>query len=203
MNCCWWCKHDIGNARIGVPTLREYKPRLKTDSFTLNSTRPLPIEKELKKYIYEGQFCTFECARAYLIDRHDYQYEAKIQMLSYKRREIMKEKGIAYKDIPRFKSAPSWKTLKEFGGKLTYEEFRSTEDEWIMHPDNVIINPVNITKKNRTITQDVTWKEKQDLIHNSVKTTEQLKIKRSNPRKNVSGFGDITSKLGIKKSTKE
>jgi len=205
MSLCWWCCHDIGNSKIGVPTERivERPRRPYVPFFMVSITPPLPISEDITKYELEGQFCTFECARAHIIDNGDYLYANKLQRLSFMRRQSFKDKGVATKDIPRFKSAPSWKTLKQFGGTLAYEEFRTDDEDWVIQDPGFIFNAPNVMKRRQHIAEKTTWKEKQELIHKSTKSSEQLKIKRSKPRTTATGFGDISSTLGIKVIVKE
>ena len=206
MSLCWWCCHDVGNSRIGVPTERiiERPRRPYVPFFMVSITPPLPIEEEITKYELEGQFCTFECARAYIISNgNDYLCQNKLQRLNSMRRKSFKDKGIEPKDIPKFKSAPTWKTLKQFGGTITYEEFRSDDEEWVIQPTGFIFNAPNVLKRRQHIAEKSTWKEKQELISKSTKSSEQLKIKRSKPRTTATGFGDISSTLGIKVIVKD
>ena len=119
------------------------------------------------------------------------------------RRVTMKENGI---DVPPpvLKSAPPWKTLKQFGGSLTIEEFRDSNKEWVINPQNYISNPINVHQANRTITiPKQTWDENKKIIKETPSTTNQLKIKRSKPKASVPGFGDIGSTLGIKVVVKD
>lgn len=205
MKACWWCCHDVGNSVIGIPTERviERARRTPSLSFMISCPPPLPVCNKITKYELEGQFCSFECARAYIIDRRDYLYMNKLQRLCHMRKKMYHDKGIEPKDIPKIKSAPSWKTLKQFGGTLTIEEFRSDTEEWVIQDPGFLIVPPDVVKRRKHITEKTTWKEKQELIQQSTKSSEQLKIKRSKPRTTATGFGDISSTLGIKVIVKD
>ena len=198
MSLCWWCCHDIGNARIGVPTMHIKYIKKKSPSFMIPCKRELPIEKDVDKYNLEGQFCTFECARSYIINKKDYQCDNKLQMLNYIRKKTLNDRK-----APPLKSAPTWKLLKQFGGTLTYDEFRSDIHEWIIEDPGFTFSTPSIIKRRKHVKDKSSWKDKQELINNSSKSSEQLKIKRSKPRTNTTGFGDISSTLGIKIIVKE
>jgi hypothetical protein len=205
MSLCWWCCHDIGNSKIGVPTERVIRSRkpINGPTFTVPMVVDPPVTENVEKYELEGQMCSFECARAYIIDRKDYLYENKLQRLSHMRKLAFIKKGINFKDIPKLNPAPTWKTLKQFGGTLTIEEFRSSKDEWVIEDPCYIFNPPDVTKRKKYVKEETTWKEKQELINNSTNSSEQLKIKRSKPRVTATGFSDISSTLGIKVIVKD
>jgi hypothetical protein len=216
MTCCWWCKHDVGDAIIKVPngmtkttkykeaTTAEYERMTKEEQEKVHFVRDTfkaPVhDPRTLKYEVEGFFCTFECARAYLSVQQSHDMENRIYYLNHLRRLTLKDKD---KEVTLLKKAPSWKLLDIFGGPLTYEQFRSDKEEWILSPKNIIDSPAIGRKKHQPISQKRTWKETEKVIASSHQKTDQLKIKRSNPRANVSGFGDISSKLGLKKSTKD
>ena len=216
MTCCWWCTHEVGDAVIKVPngmtktskfreaTTIEYERMTKEEQDKVSFVRDIfkgPVhDPKTLKYEVEGFFCTFECAKAYLINQGSHDFENRIYYLNHLRHLVMKEKNV---NIMPLKKAPSWKLLNIFGGPLTYEEFRSDTEEWTMTPKNIIDNPMICRKKHQPITQKRTWKENEKIISTAHQSTDQLKIKRSNPRTNLTGFGDISSKLGLKKSTRD
>ena len=213
MTCCWWCKHDVGEAVISAPTggykTQNYRESTPARYETLTPseqekivfvrsicTRPV-CDPSTMKYETEGHFCTFECARAYIIKEKTYDYERRIQNLAHLRSKAMREKGV---DIPKFISAPSWKLLDIFGGSLTYEQFRSDKEEWVVQPKNIIFDHIVPKKKHQPLSMKKSWKENEKIIADTYQPTEQMKIKRSKPRVSVPGFGDIGNKLGLKKN---
>ena len=216
---CWWCRHDVGNSIIHVPTgvIKHSRYKEVTSSryaqlhpteqkkvdFVVDYVKTPTFDKTKDTLGVEGHFCSFECGRAYLISEHSHNYEGKLHIFSSMRRQALKANGTEYKDIPLFKSAPSWKSLQEFGGSLSIDEFRSDKEEWVVQPKNYIHNPVVTVKKHIPISKNTSWSDKKKLITEVSKSTEQLKIKRSKPRTIVSGFSDIGSKLGIKVVVKD
>ena len=201
MVCCWWCKHDVGNAEIKIPTGEIYKRRKNLyDGITVESPLPIPPPEDPTCYNVEGYFCSFECGKAYILQYKPTNFANLLHVFCHMRRMTLKEDGINPKDIIPLKKAPTWKALKEFGGSLTIEEFRDSDKEWILIPKNYMFEPVNIQVKKREITErPTTWKENKQLISEATKSNDQLKIKRTKPRTNVSGFGNIITSLGGKK----
>jgi hypothetical protein len=95
---CWWCKNCFNTPNLMLP------------------------ENYANGIFYcTGNFCSFNCKKAYNIDINDtnvWKRESLINLeyyLTYGR----------YKEIIQ---APSWLTLKEFGGFLTINEFRKNFD---------------------------------------------------------------------------
>ena len=92
---CWWCRTKFKTVPCAIPYKQE--------------------ENTFEVY---GCFCSFECSLAYLYDEKDYKQWEKIMLL----------KKLAMKmghQLNLKKYAPSWKLLKEYGGTLTIEQFRS------------------------------------------------------------------------------
>ena len=203
MTLCWWCSHDIGNSTVKAPTnfVRARRENVKDTlpPFMNPSVNHTPIVQ----YDVEGFFCSFECARSHILSEKRHNYESAIQTLCHMRRVTMKEQGIETR-CAALKSAPTWKTLKQFGGTLTIEEFRDSDKEWVINPHNYISNPINVIQSNRKITEPKqTWDQNKKIIKETQSTTNQLKIKRSKPKTNVPGFSDIGSTLGIKVVVKD
>lgn len=93
---CWWCTHNFN----GIPF-------------------PLPIyySPNKKKFKVVGCFCSPNCALAYNKGKDKY-------LIVYFTKMIINElEDKRY--IEDIKSAPHWKTLKEYGGILNIEEFRN------------------------------------------------------------------------------
>ena len=199
---CWWCCHNVGKSTVKAPTnfvRARCTPDDNIPSFMNSST----VERPCIKYDVEGFFCSFECARAHLIHEKRHNYESAVQTLCHMRRMTMKEQGVT---VPPtlLKSAPSWKTLKQFGGTLTIEEFRDSDKEWVINPHNYISDPINVHQANRKIVEPKqTWDQNKQIISGTQSTTNQLKIKRSKPKASIPGFGDISSTLGIKVIVKD
>ena len=100
---CWWCRHQVPDDwhPLGLPIKR---------------TAP-------DVYSCEGIFCSFNCIMSYI---HTFpegmRYKETPMLVSQMYRRVYN------KDVKLDKivDAPSWKNLREYGGKLTIEEFRST-----------------------------------------------------------------------------
>lgn len=100
---CWWCRHSHKNSiHIGCP---------------------IKYDKDKNCYITDGSFCSFECAKAYLcnvISTQESNYkDSPMLLINY-----AKDLGYTEQIIP----ALSWKLLKTFGGPMTIEEFRNTQN---------------------------------------------------------------------------
>lgn len=119
---CWWCRNPFKNSPIGCPLVyhshkaggidkERFEEKLKAAG--------IPADKN-DFFETEGYFCSSPCCKAYILSqKNDVKYKDSSALLSllisilYKRRDI----------IP---AAPSWKLLKEYGGHLTIQEFRSS-----------------------------------------------------------------------------
>ena len=119
---CWWDRHSFKTPPIGCPLVYHAH---KTEG--VDKER---FEEKLKAanipagrndfFETEGYFCSFPCCKAYILtQRNNMRYKDSAALLSmllhtlYRRRDI----------IP---VAPSWKLLKEYGGHLSIQEFRSS-----------------------------------------------------------------------------
>lgn len=100
---CWWCKNSF-------------------DSFPLG----IPIKKEKNIIFMEGVICSFPCAKSYIKNCEGLRYKDSMTILNYLYDIFKKSQNpinYVFTEIP---DAPHWNQLKEFGGHLTIEEFRST-----------------------------------------------------------------------------
>lgn len=119
---CWWCRHPFKTPPLGCPLIyhshktegidkERFEEKLKAAN--------IPIGQN-DFFETEGYFCSFPCCKAYILSqRNNIKYKDSTALLSlllyilYKRRDI----------IP---IAPSWKLLKDYGGHLAIQEFRSS-----------------------------------------------------------------------------
>lgn len=110
---CWWCCHTIHGNILHMPV--EYK----NDQF---KTR--------------GQFCSWECMKAYNKKTEMY-YSCRIMdLITLYRKRV-------YGKIEPIKSAPDRFTLKEFGGVLSIEEFRNeSTNAWVALPNEVYADTI-------------------------------------------------------------
>ena len=95
---CWWCKNSFNTPNLMLP------------------------ENYIDSIFYcTGNFCSFNCKKAYNLDLNDgnvWKRESLINLEYY----------LTYSRHKKIEPAPSWLTLKEFGGFLTINEFRKNFD---------------------------------------------------------------------------
>jgi hypothetical protein len=92
---CWWCKNHFKCPSLGLPKCYS------NDNFLL-----------------EGNFCSFNCMLSYSIDIKDNEHWKRKSLINY----------FYYKTYGKYRNiipAPHWKSLDDFGGPLTIEEFRN------------------------------------------------------------------------------
>lgn len=77
----------------------------------------IPCDYHDNKFVVDGCFCSFECALAHMYDENNYTWET-----IYLIKQMAKKMGIRL-NIKKY--APSWKSLKAYGGSLSIEQFRS------------------------------------------------------------------------------
>lgn len=113
---CWWCCFDIPG-----------------DVFHF------PYKFENGKFLTCGQFCGWPCVKAYNIHSNLPASGRCSDLITLYRKQ-------SYNKITPVKSAPNRFTLKEFGGTLTIEEFRSGNVEgWVKLPNEChIIQTVEV-----------------------------------------------------------
>ena len=95
---CWWCVHP---ASSGLPV-----------------SLPLKYDSKLNKFETIGNFCSWQCAKAYALDMGTSRSGEVQSFLAMMRRRC----------IGRYESlwpAPKRQALACFGGSMTIEEFRS------------------------------------------------------------------------------
>lgn len=156
---CWWCCHKFSGLPIGVPNK------------LLNN-----------KYNVFGNFCSFNCASAYIHELKDWNVSERLSLLHQMYFSIYNVEQ--YETI---KSAPKKEILKMFGGTLTIEEFRqSTNNQFrdyrlIVPPMSSIIPLVEENNKEKNKCHYSTNK---NIPLNNLKISskiEKLKLKRSKP----------------------
>jgi hypothetical protein len=106
---CWWCKHCFNTPNLSLP---EY---LHDNTFHCI-----------------GNFCSWECVKAYNIDLNDnfvWKRESLIDLMYQNTYGVFKN----------INPAPSWLILEDFGGYLSIKKFREnfeliTTDYLVLHP---------------------------------------------------------------------
>jgi len=91
---CWWCCYSFDHAPIGLPD--NYKEEL---------------------FHTFGYFCSFNCAKAYNLEKFDNKYEEKNCLLLMLKRKLINDDSFIKPANPR-------ESLKLFGGHQTIEDFR-------------------------------------------------------------------------------
>lgn len=125
---CWWCSGTFKNLPLGCPL--RYNPN-KTSGIEKERYEAKLKQTTIKNHTTndffetEGIFCSFPCCKAYIIDQgSNPRYKDSLTLLSLMF-SIFHEIPDDSEDAD-FDAAPSWKLLKDYGGHLTYQEFRSS-----------------------------------------------------------------------------
>jgi len=110
---------------IGIPL--KYKDREEDEKVRKRMEeylRKANLPTKAEYFETEGIFCSFPCAKAYIIDEvkkgKKLKYSSSITLLSLLYQKLTGEPTV---QIP---SAPSWKLTSTYGGHLSPEEFRET-----------------------------------------------------------------------------
>jgi len=171
---CWWCVHDLPQH----PCLH----------------LPIKYDPLRKKYTTIGNFCSWECAKAYALD-WNIAKSAEIQsFLALMRLQTYK----TY--LPLF-AAPKRTALKIFGGTMSIEEFRGCFGK--TPPVVEFPNEIQLHQKVGYVTAtpvpDQNSKSKLKAIEEASTVAEPLKLKRSQPL--ARSKSKLESALGITRKT--
>lgn len=146
---CWWCKYGFTTKSLGIPT-----------SY-IN-----------EKFLLEGNFCSFNCIISYSLDMKDNDHWKRKSLIKYFYYKTFGEHKIIY-------PAPHWKSLIDFGGPLTIQEFR--DDLILYSKEYILLEPPIIPR--------TTYIEELKRIK---KSDEKYILKRSKPLKtnihNINNF---------------
>lgn len=173
---CWWCKNYFDTPSIGLP------------------------ENYFKeKFLCIGNFCSFNCALAYNNDLNDDNVWKRTSLLNLLYKQTFQK---SCDIIP----SPHWKTLKEFGGILTLDNFRSktiinTSDYTYLHPP-LITYSSEIEKTSRKSYYRSSNK-KNNKNSKIFGLSDELLLKRSKPLKTTRYSLENTMGLKIKKKKKK
>ena len=153
---CWWCCHPWDGEFLHLP---------------------YSVDKVSRKYKTLGNFCSWECMKAYALDKYPC-HKSGVMCMYIK--SIRKSNTV-------LRCAPSQKCLKQFGGTITIEEYRSKNNRNVVciMPENIhhltrIVEPI---EKTVTTPSSSELKNKLDSINNSTGHNEPLKLKRNKPLK--------------------
>ena len=112
---CWWCKHRFTSPRLSLPEHHH------------NET-----------FYCSGNYCSWECMKAYNIDTNDFfiwKRESLINLMYYLTYGLFKE----------IKPAASWLILKDYGGTLSIIDFRKSFE--IINNDYLVLHPPLISRQ--------------------------------------------------------
>ena len=133
---CFWDRHPIDGEPIGCPI--NYVPKqiqktffshISKDTYLIreNVTSEFKIEDESNQkllnnnyYETDGAFCSFNCCLAFILDnKHNRMYDMSLMLLTKIYNKLNNTKAMS------INPAPNWRVLKEYGGHLSIEKFRS------------------------------------------------------------------------------
>lgn len=103
--CCWHCCETFDGKPVPIP---------------------YNFDVKLKKYQVYGVFCSFSCAKGYLIEHNPFDIGRKTMLL----KEVAV--NLFGKDISNIIAAPPRECLQRFGGKLSIDEFRTIDTQHVV-----------------------------------------------------------------------
>jgi hypothetical protein len=176
---CWWCVHSL--------------PQL--PCFHL----PVKYDEKRDRFTTIGNFCTWECMKAYANDMATAR-SGEIQSFV----ALMRMK--AYGKYMQLYAAPKRQALKVFGGSMTIDEFRSYYGKTpppVYFPDQVqmhqVVGAEQIPVANGPMSSSSTSKLKA-AINNSETKGDTLKLRRNKPLERSKS--KLESTLGIIRKAK-
>ena len=180
---CWWCVHAL--------------PQL--PCFHL----PINYDYKLDRFYTRGNFCSWECMKAYAIDMNT-SHSGEIQSFL----ALMRMK--AFGRYERLCAAPKRTALKIFGGTMTIEEFRSCYGKppppVVFPNDKQLIQVVNGTvavdsvETAAPVSTATSNSRKLKAIEDTQVKAETLKLKRNKPLERSKS--KLESTLGITRKPK-
>ena len=140
---CFWCRNNIPQniIPIGCPikyvpnqAVKTYYSDISNDEYTIkenitkNKLKKITDSKDNRikiidkdYYITDGIFCSFNCCYAYIAENK------RNPLYNISETLLLRMYNTIYSDkITSIDSAPSWRKLKEYGGDMTIDEFRSS-----------------------------------------------------------------------------
>lgn len=122
---CWWCRCCFTSAPVGCPLRYNSSKTSGIDKDRMVerlSKNNLPTDTT-DYFETEGIFCSFPCTKAYIISQGTSAlYKESLTLLTLLCKILYNTDPLS-SPIP---VAPSWKLLKEYGGHLTINQFRSS-----------------------------------------------------------------------------
>lgn len=123
---CWWCRTSFESYPLGCP-VNYIKDNTTTTSVIRNISQQiknlnLNIDEHSDYFETIGVFCSFPCIKAYILDELS---KSRTTSLGDSLVLLTYMYYILYGKIKKIPSAGSWKMLKEWGGSMSIEEYRS------------------------------------------------------------------------------
>lgn len=160
---CWWCVHPF------------------PEGLTRAIHAPTAYDDRLDRFTTRGNFCSWACAKAWISDKNMARAGEWCQYLAQMRLQALGHHEPCW-------PAPKREMLKEFGGKLTIEEFRGfggrVEPPQVYWPDEHRINFGEVKMDAPTVqimTQATASRGKLQAIEAATGSGESLKLRRTKP----------------------
>ena len=167
---CWWCTYDFETLPVCAPS--SYDDRSKT-------------------FKVFGVFCSFQCAKSYVVaDNKSYVDASLITLLN---------KRLTGK-MSRINCAPPRIALQRFGGDFTIEEFREKSQivgmTYIVNKQNILYNKWTVVKsENRKGAQTELGVFGECIKDNPLENTETISLK--SPQRDESKKRQVPSKMKV------
>lgn len=175
---CWWCVHSL-------------------DQYPCYHL-PIKYDDLRKRYTTKGNFCSWECMKAYALSMNTAKVPEICSWIALMRRQT-------YGKIMPLFAAPSRYALKCFGGSMTIEEFKAcfgATPPPLSWPDQVQIHQsIGASHMNAAVTiSNSNSNSKLKAIEESQTTGDTLKLKRNKPLQRTAS--KLESALGITRKAK-
>jgi hypothetical protein len=167
---CLWCKHTFDTPSVELPE----------DYFNLT-------------FYCTGNFCSWNCAKAFNIDINDsstWKRESLLNLMYFK----------TYGEFKDIISAPSWLMLEDFGGLLNITDFRKLFE--YNNKDYLVLHPPLITRQLQ-IEESYKKSNNNNIAANKLENMYdgELVLKRNKPID--SNNFNLEKTMGLKRKTKK
>ena len=167
---CLWCKHSFDTPSVELPE----------DYFNLT-------------FYCTGNFCSWNCAKAFNIDINDsstWKRESLLNLMYYK----------TYGEFKEIVPAPSWMMLEDFGGLLSIDQFRNLFE--YNNKDYLVLHPPLITRQLQ-IEESYKKSNNNNMVANKLENIYdgELVLKRNKPIE--SNNFNLEKTMGLKRKTKK
>lgn len=167
---CWWCKNTFTTPKVSLP--EQY----------YNDT-----------FYCIGNFCSYNCSKAYNVDINDNQIwkrESLLNLLYY----------LTYGYYKEILIAPSWLLLKEFGGFMSINDFRKSFEtnsiEYLLLHPPLISRQMQIEESYKKCQTNLSTTSK---IDKYMFDSNNLILKRNKPIE--SSLLNLETTMGLKRKT--